>query len=169
MNKKKTMDDQYRLNYALLELNTTWSTTGELKLLPDVHVTGIDRNGLKVVILPSIYICRALCKALAGSDFYVWHAAGGNHAATTKIQKDTASNLWFLKKDWNSFSQLKGREWLASLMETPTKDLMETPTEDLMETPTEGLMETPTEGLMATPTEGNETVASIISSHPQAS
>ena len=114
------MDDQYRINYALLNLKIKWSTTGKSK--PDImiNITGIDSNGLNVAILSPIYICRGLCRAPEGRniDFYVWHEAGGGHSAKTKLKKDATSKVWFLRKDWYSLiTKLTGRKWLEVLTE----------------------------------------------------
>ena len=110
-----TSDDQYRLNFALLSTGLSWSSK-ELRI--DKENTGIDRNGVQVVVLPPIYICRGLCVVNRTIDYYVWHEAGGGHHAWEKVWKNTQSKLWFLRKDWKTLehtSNLMGRTWLKSL------------------------------------------------------
>ena len=110
-----TSDDQYRLNFALLSTGLSWSSK-ELRI--DKENTGIDRNGVQVVVLPPIYICRGLCVVNRTIDYYVWHEAGGGHHASEKVLKNSESKLWFLRKDWKTLEHtgnLIGRTWLESL------------------------------------------------------
>ena len=108
-------DDQYRLNFGLLSTGLRWSSK-EQRI--DKENTGIDRNGVQVVVLPPIYICRRMCVVNRTIDYYVWHEAGGGHHAREKVWKNTQSKLWFLRKDWKMLEHtgnLIKRTWLESL------------------------------------------------------
>ena len=108
-------DDQYRLNFGLLSTGLRWSSK-EQQI--DKENTGIDRNGVQVVVLPPIYICRRMCVVNRTIDYYVWHEAGGGHHASEKVLKNSESKLWFLRKDWKTLEHtgnLIGRTWLESL------------------------------------------------------
>ena len=114
-----TTDDQKRLNFALYYEGIKWNTK---ELTIDRENTGIVSSmGLKVVVIPPIYICRGLCKINHTINYYVWHEAGGGHKALTKSKKDSRSNTWFLMKEWRqalggkAVEKLTGQAWLGYL------------------------------------------------------
>ena len=120
-----TTDDQKRLNYALFYCKIHWSPK-ELKV--DKENQGVvPGNGLKVIVLPPVYICRGLCRVNNTIDYYVWHEHGGGHKASAKLKKDSISHVWFLRHDWKNLitgresDHLTGRAWLEYLRTTPVK------------------------------------------------
>ena len=98
------VNDQCRLNFALKNMGFEWS-----KLLDDKTMTGEDRNGLEIVVLPQMHICRHICITNSTLDFYYSQAFGG-----TIAQKGAQ----FLRQDWAPLhvkSTLTGTEWLKSV------------------------------------------------------
>ena len=98
------VNDQCRLNFALKNMGLEWS-----KLLDGKTMIGGDRNGLKVVVLPQMNICRHICITNSTLDFYYSQAFGGAIA-----QKGAQ----FLRQDWAPLhvkSTLTGTEWLKFL------------------------------------------------------
>ena len=117
-----TTDDQKRLNFALFYGIISWSPK-EVKV--DKENQGVvPGNGLKVIVLPPVYICRGLCRVNNTIDYYVWHETGGGDKASTK---DSTSHVWFLRHDWKNLitgrgsDHLTGRAWLEYLRTTPVK------------------------------------------------
>ena len=98
------VNDQCRLNFALKNMGLEWS-----KLLDDKTMIGGDRNGLKVIVLPQMNICRHVCITNSTHDFYYSQAFGGTVAR---------KGAWFLRRDWSLLhvkSSLTGTEWLKFL------------------------------------------------------
>lgn len=98
------MNDQCRLNFALKNMGLEWS-----KLLDDKTMIGGDRNGLKVIVLPQMNICRHVCITNSTQDSYYSQVFGGTIAR---------KGAWFLRRDWSLLhvkSSLTGTEWLKFL------------------------------------------------------
>ncbi len=132
-----TNDDQKRLNFALYHEGMKWQST---KVKLDRENTGVvNKTGLKVVVLPPIYICRGLCKLNHTIKYYVWHQVGGGHVAWRKSQEDAQSHTWFLKRDWKSSprhgggvegkgeADVTGRSWLEYLAGRKITTMTSTP------------------------------------------
>lgn len=111
---ESTKDDQRRINYALYRSKLQWKSN-ELRI--DRENTGINQYGLKVVVLPPIYICRVLCTLNHTIDYYVWHQPGGGHSASWKVRHDSKSHVWFLRPDWTKAAgkEVTGTEWLRTI------------------------------------------------------
>ena len=66
-----SFDDQVRINYAMKRLNIIWAS--EEWSDSDSKVATGD-NGFKIVILPSLVVCRETCVAKNHSSYYIWHS-----------------------------------------------------------------------------------------------
>ena len=114
---EETRDDQKRINFALKKSKLIWKST-KLTLLQEN--SGTTSSGLKVVVLPPVYICRVLCTQNSTTDYYVWHQPGGGHSASWKVKHDSISHVWFLRSNWKSTTmgktqEVNGREWLRAI------------------------------------------------------
>ena len=111
-----TIDDQKRVNFVLNYTGLHWYSTA---LNTSKENIGITRDGLKVAILPTKYICRETCEETQTSDYYVWHEFGGGHNANSKQEQSSRSHVWFLRPDWKQLANredgLTGWQWLRSL------------------------------------------------------
>lgn len=111
-----TADDQLRLNYAIYSLHIKWLSR---QVRSNHENTGIvEKSGLKVVVLPTIHMCRKSCLPSLVKEYYVWHEVGGKHNSSEKASMQRVSKVWFLRKQWRklaNYSKLSGRAWLIEL------------------------------------------------------
>ena len=111
-----TIDDQRRVNLALNYTQLHWEST---ELEEDKEKIGTNQFGLRVAILPPMYICRYKCSQSGLSDYYVWHEFGGGHNSSKKIEQSSKSHTWFLRPDWKEVAMredgISGKEWLLAL------------------------------------------------------
>ena len=116
-----TMDDQRRINFALNHSELVWESTELTDLRENA---GTTPSGLKVVVLPPVYICRVLCTLNNTTDYYIWHQLGGGHNASWKVEHNSISHVWFLQSSWKSTTMaqqgIRGREWLRSISDPVT-------------------------------------------------
>ena len=66
-----SFDDQVRINYAMKMLNIIWTSEQWRDSDPNI-ATGA--NGFKIVILPSLVVCRETCMANNQNSYYIWHS-----------------------------------------------------------------------------------------------
>lgn len=120
--RRKTVDDQKMLNYALKECGIKWQVNG--KSIKTQPIDGQCHNGPRVTLLPHTDICRRCGNnSVSGGSgrVYVWHQLT-KKSGSAKIRVAKEGNVWFLKSNWMARSKqttppgiLKGIEWLVSL------------------------------------------------------
>ena len=110
-----TTDDQKRINYGLRKTKIVWDSKNATIFK---EITGINQHGLKVVIIPAVYICRHHCN-MNSTEYYVWHLSGAGHSPTHKIKQSVQSTKWFLHPDWRKRSEgdrsIVGMDWLSAI------------------------------------------------------
>ena len=111
-----TLDDQKRVNLVLNHTQIHWNSKHPKD---EMEITGTNRFGLKVVLLPQTHICRYTCSRNGLSDYYVWHEFVGGHNSSKKIEQSSASHVWFLRPNWRQLATkengMVGKKWLLSL------------------------------------------------------
>lgn len=95
-----SFDDQFRINYALKMLNIIW--TSNLWTESDPNFATGD-NGFKLVILPSLAVCRETCTTDNKNIYYIWHSKKRLHL-NLKTREIDVSEL--------NKTNLIGDEWL---------------------------------------------------------
>ncbi len=104
------MDDQKRINYALVDLNVTWDGVGAA----DEARQGKGLDGFKITAMAQLQVCRKDgCHLGDVDEYYIWHQ-GGAKTRESKIATTSAVGGWSLREDWETVetSSARGVEWL---------------------------------------------------------
>ena len=110
------MNDQIKLNHAILALHPDWGNTTSKSILTD-EWTATTPSGFNVTVLPAKYICRHECSVEHRSEYYVWHK-GGPTNSDGKRKYAVEGHSWFLRKDWQTLTRnslATGEEWLKEI------------------------------------------------------
>ena len=112
--KKKSPDDQERLNIALTRMDLVWDTTKVIS--NSEHWTASNHKGFTVTVLDFMHVCRKNCKHKEISRYYVWHHGG--KSSEGKIERARSDHVWMLRKEWMEVAQNStavGVEWLKEM------------------------------------------------------
>ncbi len=107
---RSEMDDQKRINYALVDLNVIWDGIGAA----DQARQGKGLDGFKITAMAQLQVCRWHGCHLEDVDkYYIWHQ-GGPKTRESKIETTSAVDGWSLREDWETVetSSARGVEWL---------------------------------------------------------
>ena len=95
----RTTDDQERVNYALFELNLTWSL---IEQPYEYSGLGATEDGIRVATLPLKYACRKNCTLEFMSELVIWHQGGARSSPNAKVEQSLESQVWFLPRKFGA-------------------------------------------------------------------
>ena len=106
--KTTARNDQMKINIALERMKVTPLSIEYDKLRDWRLLRG--RHNFVVKIVPLSNFCRYKYCEKKQSKYFIW-----NSGKEKELKED---DLWFLKENWNSNSELRGRAWLESVAAT---------------------------------------------------
>ena len=107
-------DDQARFNYVFNETQIVWTSEARNS---GTEITGVNKLGVKVAIIPEQYICRKTCKKIE-CGYYIWHPPIIGHNPTHKMRYFEEFSKNFLDSQWRKKgknSSIQGANWFRTI------------------------------------------------------
>ena len=112
----RNMNDQEKLNTALMEMDLQWNN---VSLREEINWVGRSSSGFVITVLHMMLVCRRWCEKTKKESYYVWHH--GAKFVEGKIEHVRSEDMWFLKRDWNNVAEestASGLTWLEAMKVT---------------------------------------------------